>query len=228
MARQLADAVGNLNLPNALSALRLLLAPWLLWCAHAGWQEQFLGWLALTLFTDLLDGHLARRWGQTTALGVKLDSWGDLTTYAVMVLGLMWLWPQRFAREAWFLYLAMGFYLIPVVTNLLKFGELPRYHTWAAKASAVLMAPGYYLLALWDSAWLFRLVVLFHIWVALEEVIIIVILTRRQHDVPTLFHAREIVRRQRRALWDRVERRRRGRAGATAKKERRKNADPLP
>jgi CDP-diacylglycerol--glycerol-3-phosphate 3-phosphatidyltransferase len=216
VGRRPADATGNCNLPNALSAARLALAPWLLWCAHAGWREAFLGWLALALFTDLLDGHLARRWGQTTELGVKLDSWGDLTTYAVMVLGLMWLWPERFAREAWFVYLAIGFYLIPVITNLFKFGELPRYHTWAAKLSAVLMAPGYYLLALWDIAWLFRLVVLFHIWVALEEVIITVILTRRQHDVPTLFHAREIVNRQRRALRERVERRRRGRDAAVA------------
>src|SRR5690606_16899400 len=126
MAPWPADATSNLNLPNALSVLRLLLAPWLLWCAHAGWHDAFLGWLALTLFTDLLDGHLARRWGQATELGVKLDSWGDLTTYAVMVLGLMWLWPERFAREAWFVYLAIGFYLIPVITNLLKFRELPR------------------------------------------------------------------------------------------------------
>lgn len=215
MAPWPADATGNLNLPNALSVLRLLLAPWLLWCAHVGWHEAFLGWLALALFTDLLDGHLARRWGQATELGVKLDSWGDLTTYAVMVLGLMWLWPERFAREAWFVYLAIGFYLIPVITNLLKFRELPRYHTWAAKASAVLMVPGYYLLVLWDIAWLFRLVVLFHIWVALEEVIITVILTRRQYDVPSLFHARELVRRQRQALFDRVERHRRPGSPAT-------------
>ena len=228
LAPQSAEPVGNWNLPNALSVLRLLLAPVLLWAAHQGQRDLFLWSLGLALITDLLDGHLARRWGQTTELGVKLDSWGDLTTYAAMAAGLMWLWPEIFAREQWFVYLAIGFYLIPVITSLLKFRELPRYHTWAAKISALLMAPAYYLLVLWSVAWPFRLVVLFHIWVAIEEVIITLILTRRHHDVPTLFHAREIVRRQRLALWDRVERRRRGRAGATAKKERRKNADPLP
>ncbi|MFZ5653155.1 MAG: CDP-alcohol phosphatidyltransferase family protein [Pseudomonadota bacterium] len=206
-----AETGGNCNLPNALSAVRLLLAPVLLWLAQTGRPEPFLWCLGVALVTDLLDGYLARRWGQTTELGVRLDSWGDLATYAAMALGLMWLWPAHFARLAWFVYLAIGFYLIPVLTSLLKFHELPRYHTWAAKLSAVLMAPAYYLLVLGDVAWPFQLVVLFHIWVAVEEVIITVILTRRQYDVPTLFHAREIMRRQRRALRERVERRRRAR-----------------
>lgn len=187
----------NLNLPNVLSGLRLLLAPVLLWCAHVGLAGPFLWLLALALATDAVDGHLARRLGVATPLGARLDSWGDLCTYAAMVFGLMWLWPAVFAREAWFLYLAVGFYLIPTLTSLLKFRELPRYHTWAAKLSAILMAPAYYLLVLYDVAWLFRVVVLFHIWVAIEEVIITIILSRRHHDVPTLFHAREIVRRQR-------------------------------
>jgi hypothetical protein len=129
-----------------------------------------------------------------------------------MVFGLMWLWPAVFAREAWFLYLAVGFYLIPTITSLWKFRELPRYHTWAAKVSAILMAPAYYLLVLYDVVWLFRLVVLFHIWVAIEEVIITIILSRRHYDVPTLFHARGIVRRQRQALQDRMERHRDRRA----------------
>jgi hypothetical protein len=51
-------------------------------------------------------------------------------------------------------------------------------------------------------------VVLFHIWVAIEEVIIPIILSRRHHDVPTLFHAREIMRRQREALNTRMARHR--------------------
>jgi CDP-diacylglycerol--glycerol-3-phosphate 3-phosphatidyltransferase len=198
----------NINLPNALSVLRLLLAPVLLWCAHRGLAEPFLWLLALALATDALDGHLARRLDLATPLGARLDSWGDLSTYAAMVFGLMWLWPAVFAREAWFLYLALGFYLIPTLTSLLKFRELPRYHTWAAKLSAILMAPAYYLLVLYDVAGLFRVVVLFHIWVAIEEVIITIILSRRHHDVPTLFHAREIMRRQREALNTRMARRR--------------------
>ncbi|MBI2784067.1 MAG: efflux RND transporter permease subunit, partial [Gammaproteobacteria bacterium] len=48
--------------------------------------------------------------------------------------------------------------------------------------------------------------------VSIEEVIITIILSRGHYDVPTLFHAREIVRRQREALHARRARRRDRRA----------------
>lgn len=197
-----------INIPNSLSMARLALVPVLLYCADKGLQTLFLYVLAASLSTDYFDGYLARKLNQATSLGAKLDSWGDFFTYGAMVFGLMWLWPEIYQQESWFLYLAVFFYLIPTVTSLLKFGEFPNYHTWAAKISAVLMAPAYYLLVLYDMSLLFRIVVLFHIWVAIEELIITFMLNRKYYNVPTLFHAKEIVRRQRAALRQRVDRRR--------------------
>ncbi|MEH6542741.1 MAG: CDP-alcohol phosphatidyltransferase family protein [Porticoccaceae bacterium] len=197
-----------INIPNSLSMARLALVPVLLYCADKGLQTLFLYVLAASLSTDYFDGYLARKLNQATPLGAKLDSWGDFFTYGAMVFGLMWLWPEIYQQESWFLYLAVFFYLIPTVTSLLKFGEFPNYHTWAAKISAVLMAPAYYLLVLYDMSLLFRIVVLFHIWVAIEELIITFMLNRKYYNVPTLFHAREIVRRQKAAIRQRVERHR--------------------
>ena len=197
-----------INIPNSLSMARLALVPVLLYCADKGLQTLFLYVLAASLSTDYFDGYLARKLNQATSLGAKLDSWGDFFTYGAMVFGLMWLWPEIYQQESWFLYLAVFFYLIPTVTSLLKFGEFPNYHTCAAKISAVLMAPAYYLLVLYDMSLLFRIVVLFHIWVAIEELIITFMLNRKYYNVPTLFHAKEIVRRQRAALRQRVDRRR--------------------
>ncbi|MEH6637900.1 MAG: CDP-alcohol phosphatidyltransferase family protein [Porticoccaceae bacterium] len=202
-----------INIPNSLSMARLALVPVLLYCADKGLQAPFLYLLAASLSTDYFDGYLARKLNQVTPLGAKLDSWGDFFTYGAMVFGLMWLWPEIYQQESWFLYLAVFFYLIPTVTSLLKFGEFPNYHTWAAKISAVLMAPAYYLLVLYDMSLLFRIVVLFHIWVAIEELIITFMLNRKYYNVPTLFHAREIVRRQKAAIRQRVERHRSRRVG---------------
>jgi hypothetical protein len=84
--------------------------------------------------------------------------------------------------------------MVPSLTGLLKFREFPSYHTWAAKIAAVLMLPAYYIMVLMDESGLFRLVVVFHIWVALEELYITVILNRKHHNVPTFFHAREIMK----------------------------------
>ena len=193
------------TLPNLLSASRILLVPVLVVLAVGGYQQMFLGVLACSLATDALDGFFARLLNQTSDLGVKLDSWGDLLTYFTMVLGLLLLWPQLFASELWFLLMGVAFYFLPLVASLFKFGTLPRYHTWAAKLSAVLIAPAYFVMCLWDYTLLFRLVILFHVWVSIEELLIVFILQRNYYNVPTFIHARNLTRRARMRLQARRE-----------------------
>ncbi len=185
------------NIPNCLSASRLVLAPVLLYLAYYGHGDIFLILLAASLLTDGLDGYLARRWDQCSELGVKLDSWGDLFTYGAMLFGLILLWPAIFQHEKWFFLLGLCTYFVPTLTCLLKFHELPRYHTWSAKLAAILMAPAYFSLVLLDTSLFFRGVIFFHIWVALEEVFITFTLNKNHYNVATLFHAREMMRRQR-------------------------------
>jgi CDP-diacylglycerol--glycerol-3-phosphate 3-phosphatidyltransferase len=59
---------------------------------------------------------------------------------------------------------------------LKKFGEYPSYHTWGAKVAAVLIAPAYYMLILIDADTWFRMVILFYLLVAAEEILITLIL----------------------------------------------------
>ena len=64
------------TLPNALSALRIVLAPVLLalaWTRHEHW---FLAVLLISLVSDILDGKLARWLNQCSEWGARLDSWG--------------------------------------------------------------------------------------------------------------------------------------------------------
>jgi CDP-diacylglycerol--glycerol-3-phosphate 3-phosphatidyltransferase len=185
------------TLPNLLSACRIALAPVLVVLAATGQHHFFLGLLAVSLATDALDGYLARLLRQESALGVKLDSWGDLLTYITMILGLWLLWPQLFMSEIWFLLLGIGFYCLPMLAGLFKFGVLPKFHTWAAKLAALLIAPAYFVLTLWGYALPFRIVIAFHVWVAIEELLIVFILSRNQYNVPTFIHARNLSRRAR-------------------------------
>lgn len=65
------------NVPNQLSAARIVLA---LLCFFAIGLEWFLAGLVLFLLaaaTDWLDGYLARRWAQVTQLGRILDPFAD-------------------------------------------------------------------------------------------------------------------------------------------------------
>ena len=196
-----------MTVPNALSGLRILLVPVLLLCAWQKQQELFLSVLALSLLSDAFDGYFARLLHQESDFGARLDSWGDLFTYGAMILGLYLAWPDVLQQEAGFIALGIGFYLLPTTASLIKFGELPSYHTWAAKLAALMLAPGYYLLTLLDSALLFRTVILFHGWVALEGVLIVLTLERNQFNVPTFIHARTLTRRARASLALRKEKR---------------------
>jgi len=195
-----------ITIPNLLSSFRILLVPVLVGLAHQQQETWFLMLLTVALATDALDGYLARKLKQTSDLGAKLDSWGDSLTYGAMVLALIWLWPDIMERERIFVFIGMSCYLAPTLMGLLKYRELPSFHTWSAKASAVAMVPAYYLLVIADHALLFRAVVIFDIWVAAEAVLITAMLRRNRNNVASVFHAREIVQRQAARLREKISR----------------------
>lgn len=178
-----------MNLPNALSLFRLLMVPALgalAWTARPG---IFLLALLASLGSDVLDGWLARRSGVSSPTGAKLDSWGDLATYASLPLFAWWLWPELLRAELPWLVGAIGAYALPIVVGLVRFGRLTSYHTWLAKGTAVGMAAALFVLFLGGPAWPFHVAVLLLGVEALEEIAITCVLRRLTSDVPTLWHA---------------------------------------
>lgn len=87
----------NWNLPNAITIVRILLAPVCFWLILADQGDDVvLRWLATGLFvlaiaTDGLDGHLARSRGLITDLGKLLDPIADklLTSGALVCLSIL-------------------------------------------------------------------------------------------------------------------------------------------
>ncbi|EAS46992.1 probable phosphatidylglycerophosphate synthase [gamma proteobacterium HTCC2207] len=175
------------SIPNILSLSRLALVPVLIALAYFGLAQEFLIVLAISLLSDVFDGYLARKLNQTSELGAKLDSWGDVLTYGCMILGLYWIWPQVFAQQVWFLVAAGLSFVVPVMHAFRKFGEYPSYHTLGAKTAAVLMAPAFYLLTLMDADLFFNAVIIFHIIVAFEEMAITSVLNHPRSNVRSVF-----------------------------------------
>ncbi len=90
-----------LNLPNALTVLRILLVPVFIWVYLLGTTNA--KWWALAIFiaaafTDQLDGHLARKWNLITDFGRLADPLADkaLTLSAFFLIsigtGSPWMW----------------------------------------------------------------------------------------------------------------------------------------
>ena len=91
-----------MNLPNALTILRIFFVPFLV--AVLVGQDKRIEWrgavlvtnafLALSIFlvaagTDLLDGYLARRWKQITTVGTLLDPIADKLLISAALVSLV-------------------------------------------------------------------------------------------------------------------------------------------
>ena len=90
----------NWNLPNVLTGVRIVMVPFFVWALWAGgaWGEQSLTarWIAFVLFaaamyTDKLDGDIARSRGIVTDFGKIADPIADklLTGAALVVFSLL-------------------------------------------------------------------------------------------------------------------------------------------
>jgi len=81
-----------MNTPNILTLLRIALIPILIICFYLPWDGKNIattGVFAVAALTDWFDGHLARRWNQTTALGAFLDPVADKLIVAVALVLLV-------------------------------------------------------------------------------------------------------------------------------------------
>ena len=173
------------------------MAPVLLLLAWAGKPGAFLVLVTFAFLTDALDGLIARRLGQVSPFGAKLDSWGDLAIYGTLALGSWWLWPAIIRRERLFVCLTIGSYLVPVAIGFLRYGRMPSHHTWAAKWSAVLMSASAILMFAGVSPWPFRCSAPLFVLAGLEDVLITALLPAWHPNVPTVRHAIEIRRQER-------------------------------
>lgn len=177
------------NVPNALSLFRIGCVPVLLWFAWMGSRDAFLVGFGLGLLSDVLDGIIARRFGVESELGAQLDQWGDFALWVCLPLAAWWLWPEVLRREAVYVVLAIVCLLLPTAIAYAKYREVPGYHTWSAKTSAVLMGVSVPLLLIFDVAWPFRVAALWQLVAAVDELGITFVFTECHHDVASVFHA---------------------------------------
>lgn len=179
------------NLPNILSAFRLFAAPFMLYFAYMGYEVLFLVILALSLLSDAFDGFIARKLNVSSDIGTKLDSWGDLATYLIVPLCAWWLWPDILRREAFFVWLVICAYIVPITIGFIKFKQLTSYHTWMAKTSTVLMGPAVFVLFIFNISWPFWIAAIVQTLSAIEEIVISLTLAEPKENVCTFWHVRK-------------------------------------
>ncbi len=78
-------------IPNLLSALRLVLIPFLLWAIQINATSFCVGLILLAMVSDLLDGFLARRWQVASRRGTFVDALADFLFLFSGFLALAWM-----------------------------------------------------------------------------------------------------------------------------------------
>ncbi|HEX6919476.1 MAG TPA: CDP-alcohol phosphatidyltransferase family protein [Actinomycetes bacterium] len=137
------------TLPNALSALRLLGVPLFLWLVLTERDVLAVAVLAVSGFTDWLDGTIARRWNQMSRVGALLDPAADRLYILATLVGLtargvvpLWLTLALVGRDV---FLA-GF--LPVLKRH-GYGPLPVH--FLGKAATFNLLAGFPLLLLGEG-----------------------------------------------------------------------------
>jgi len=178
-----------MTIANGLSVLRIGLAPLLLVLASHGAAHAFTACLALALLTDIADGKIARWLGQTSLLGARLDSWGDLLLYlALPVCGVL-LRPEFVRAEATWFAVAVASAFVPVALGLVRFGRLTSYHTRGAKAAAYLLGGSTLAAFAGGPGWPFRIATAAFVCAEAEEIAITLVLPCWRANVRSLTHA---------------------------------------
>jgi len=135
-----------LNIPNVLSAYRIVAVPAIVWSLLAAEYQWFAALILANLLTDAVDGMIARLLHQESELGARLDSMGDVATYALGLAGLL-VFQREFvaAHQIELVGLAI-LYTIPQMVSLCRFRRPISMHLYSSKVTSV--AQGAFLIAL--------------------------------------------------------------------------------
>ncbi len=144
--------VSLVNLPNALTVLRLILVPVFLFALFAGGgHDPAFRWLAWAIFaiaaiTDRFDGHIARKRGQVTDFGKIADPMADKALTGSALIGLSMLGDLYWWVTIVILVREIGITLLRFA--VLRYGVIAASPGGKAKTLVQIVAIGLYILPL--------------------------------------------------------------------------------
>ena len=127
------------QVPNLLSAVRLLAVPALVVLAATGRETAFTWVLIPALLTDIADGLVARIFHLESRLGAFLDSVADTSLLFASVYGIWALHPEVITGHPVLCGLAVGLWALENALALGRYGRLSSFHTYASKVTANLL-----------------------------------------------------------------------------------------
>lgn len=162
------------QIPNILSAWRLLTFPVLLWFIFHEQRDYFVLLLSINLITDIADGLIARLFKLQTEFGAKLDSLADIGTYIAAFTGFAYLDPGFIASKKIAVSFLLLFWIASYIVCLFRFRQAPHLHLYSTKIAGYLQGIFIFTYFNWGNAeWYFYLMCGFSLAAFAEELIVI-------------------------------------------------------
>jgi CDP-diacylglycerol--glycerol-3-phosphate 3-phosphatidyltransferase len=144
--------------------------------------------LLVALFTDALDGFVARRLKITTLHGASLDSFADAYLFSVCVSAVVYFETDFIINHTNIIIPALGIYLVQLSLAYYKYGRPSSFHTYLAKTAAFIQGSFFLVLFFYGVVeWLFYLTIVISLLETLEEIALIFIFPKWKANVKGLF-----------------------------------------
>lgn len=178
------------NIADWFSFYRVAAIPLLVLLLWLGQRELFTWFLLISYSTDAIDGYLARKLKISSARGSQLDSIGDQLTFTMGLIGLINFESVFINANLVLILVAFVPYLLQMGIAFLKYGKTTAFHTYLAKASAVVQAAFIiWLLFFGPVYWLFYFMIVLGLLETLEEITLIFMYENWVADVKGIFFA---------------------------------------
>lgn len=176
------------NIPNALSAYRILALPFLIHAIASGDRQLFIVLLSINLITDILDGLIARLFHLQTEFGAKLDSLADIGTYIMAFAGMIVLEGAFVATHRAAFIVLMVLWVLPQLVSLIRFGRFPSFHLWSNKVTGYLQGIFIFTFFVFGFHPVYFYVMLAVSYLAyLEELVLVVSLAKLRSNLKSVF-----------------------------------------
>ena len=176
---------------NAITLYRLLAAPLLAFLAIDHQPVPFKWLLAVSFFTDAIDGYLSRRYKVTSMVGSRLDSIADDVTIIAAFVGLFIFKPGFIRQELVLLGMLLGLFILQTAFALIRYKKITSFHTYLAKTAAIMQ--GIFLILVFFLSEppyaVFYTAAIMTMLDLTEEIILVLILPHWQADVKGLYWA---------------------------------------
>ncbi len=184
-----------INIPNALSAYRLLALPFLIYSIATSDKHLFIILISINLITDILDGLIARVFNLQTEFGARLDSIADMGTFIMALAGFIFL-EKEFVHEHSFAFIfLMACYFAPYIISLIKFKRIQSLHLYSYKITGYVQ--GIFIFTFFNfgyAAWYFYFMMIMSFIAYIEETLALFVMKELRSDIKSVFLLKKINR----------------------------------